>query len=907
MLKVYLSSTKADLQKYREAVSEILRAPLEFSVIDSYDAATGTVRETCLQDVATCDVYIGIIAWRYGHIPEDDDNPEGKSITELEYLRARETPGMERFLFMLDPAEPWPGDPEHDDTKNDPDGAGKKIKALRDTVLKDRAVLFKAQPEDLAGKVLRALMRWKPPPSWTKPYLVPMPERGHPIVGRTEVVEELWKLVLDGSSASLHFLPGVGKTTLALELVRDRARVLGHFEGVLWADLGSKPDYTLAYQEWAKALGIPKEVRDGCATDADWQSALRSAIGEHKLLIVLDDVWREAAAQTFVDLVPNGVFILTTRAGGTAFTGVHERTVRCVVPELSAPAARELIEALAPQVVRTHPREIDTLVKSVSGIPLALLLVGKYLRKASADGDQNRLRKAFQKMLKAGERFKLKQEARKSNAGDLSLKEIIEESYAMLAAHKEAQRAFLALSIFRPKPHHFTDDMAREVCAVDDDTIYELNDMGLLEYYGGPNSYTMHRVIAQFARDRLSQADSIALHRRAVDYFEKKLKDQGGPSRGEYLDWYRYEHADWQTLMDAWLYHLSHAGDEDGVMVAFVRRYFDAFWWWGYYQRFQFCEQMIDEWSPRRLREDFREALDHIQRFADSYPEGHQKRGRGDWGVVVDAILRLRRILKLEDGGANLARYNGRRVRAFTDFLLAEAYAYDEAGSGVGDPDKALAAYTLAHDRFVELGEPWVAAWILFYEADVRFDWGDSPGAALRSGQALDQTTGSRPAPERDPELIANLRRLQGDIALASGEPDTAIACYAAASFHAWMFQGIPEDADSYTMAFYREVTEERIATKLASLAATDPAQAEKLFLRLAEFWAPAREDTHPLAAQAAAEIINRRDAEEIAAGAFPTPLPEPRLREGAAEFAKRVRELAPRLAERLAALGIAA
>lgn len=121
------------------------------------------------------------------------------------------------------------------------------------------------------------------------------------------------------------------------------------------------------------------------------------------------------------------------------------------------------------------------------------------------------------------------------------------------------------------------------------------------------------------------------------------------------------------------------------------------------------------------------------------------------------------------------------------------------------------------------------------------------------------------------------------------------------------MFQGIPEDADSYTMAFYREVTEERIATKLASLAATDPAQAEKLFLRLAEFWAPAREDTHPLAAQAAAEIINRRDAEEIAAGAFPTPLPEPRLREGAAEFAKRVRELAPRLAERLAALGIAA
>jgi hypothetical protein len=116
----------------------------------------------------------------------------------------------------------------------------------------------------------------------------------------------------------------------------------------------------------------------------------------------------------------------------------------------------------------------------------------------------------------------------------------------------------------------------------------------------------MHRVITQFARDKLNPADSVALHRRAVAYFDSKLKEQAGPDRGEYLYWYRYEQADWQTLMDAWLYHLSHAGDEDGAMVAFVRRYFDAFWWWGYYQRFQFSEQMIDEWSPRRLREDFR-------------------------------------------------------------------------------------------------------------------------------------------------------------------------------------------------------------------------------------------------------------------------------------------------------------
>ncbi len=160
MLKVYLSSTNVDLKDYREAVTEILRAPLEFSVVDSYDAATGTVRESCLQDVATCQVYVGIIAWRYGHIPEDN-NRERKSITELEYLRAKEVPGMARFLFLLDAAEPWPGDKDHDDIKNGSEDAATKIKSLRERVVVDRATLFKAQPADLAGKVLRALERWK--------------------------------------------------------------------------------------------------------------------------------------------------------------------------------------------------------------------------------------------------------------------------------------------------------------------------------------------------------------------------------------------------------------------------------------------------------------------------------------------------------------------------------------------------------------------------------------------------------------------------------------------------------------------------------------------------------------------------------------------------------------------------
>ena len=43
-----------------------------------------TVRDGCLNDVSGCDAYVLILGHRYGHVPQDR-NPEGYSITELEY------------------------------------------------------------------------------------------------------------------------------------------------------------------------------------------------------------------------------------------------------------------------------------------------------------------------------------------------------------------------------------------------------------------------------------------------------------------------------------------------------------------------------------------------------------------------------------------------------------------------------------------------------------------------------------------------------------------------------------------------------------------------------------------------------------------------------------------------------
>src|SRR5258705_6128431 len=80
MARIYVSSTFADLENYRSAVGAALRRLNHQDVaMEYYVAEDMRPVERCLSDVASCDLYIGIFAFRYGYIPKDN-NPEGRSI-----------------------------------------------------------------------------------------------------------------------------------------------------------------------------------------------------------------------------------------------------------------------------------------------------------------------------------------------------------------------------------------------------------------------------------------------------------------------------------------------------------------------------------------------------------------------------------------------------------------------------------------------------------------------------------------------------------------------------------------------------------------------------------------------------------------------------------------------------------
>src|SRR5688572_23946295 len=153
MKKIYVSSTYKDLIDYRKAVFAALRK-MRHDVIgmEDYVAKDQCTVARCQADVATCDLYIGIFAWRYGYVPEED-NPEMKSITELEYKEASDT-GKTRLIFLLDNNVPW--SPELMDSYTGENKSGKRIKQFRAVLAKRSAGLFKS-PDDLATQVIAAV------------------------------------------------------------------------------------------------------------------------------------------------------------------------------------------------------------------------------------------------------------------------------------------------------------------------------------------------------------------------------------------------------------------------------------------------------------------------------------------------------------------------------------------------------------------------------------------------------------------------------------------------------------------------------------------------------------------------------------------------------------------------------
>ena len=125
--------------------------------MEHYVATDKRPVDVCLSDVEACDVYVGIFALRYGYVPSED-NPEGRSITELEYRKATaiEKP---RLIFLLKESSEWSSDQIDGVTGENERGA--KIEAFRTELAGVHTLRYFTSPSELASQVSVAINEWE--------------------------------------------------------------------------------------------------------------------------------------------------------------------------------------------------------------------------------------------------------------------------------------------------------------------------------------------------------------------------------------------------------------------------------------------------------------------------------------------------------------------------------------------------------------------------------------------------------------------------------------------------------------------------------------------------------------------------------------------------------------------------
>jgi hypothetical protein len=337
-------------------------------------------------------------------------------------------------------------------------------------------------------------------------------------------------------------------------------------------------------------------------------------------------------------------------------------------------------------------------------------------------------------------------------------------------------------------------------------------------------------------------------HERAAQYYEELLARDFTDNEGHtysYGEWYFLEHPSWQERKREWLFHtiqLPSLKQRKAALLELTELFLDAFWWWGNYVHFDFCDQILADVG--RLTEgrskgeaNSREAADASvrswpklrplrQALADVltyYPLRSVKSSGADWSRVENALLIIEDICGLS-GVSDGSPARERHMSGLLNVFLAHTWRYRAVGVAqravaYGQAEaKYFKALNLVSSRDSKEDDPWSRAWICFELAEMRL----SRTVAEASGKPIthSQVTGTMsqwqraadivqpPGESPDHELMSNLHRLLGDVEawLDKGDPVEAARCYGRAVMHAYLFHIVGGPPDEYTLQFYVDV-----------------------------------------------------------------------------------------------------
>ena len=367
MAKVYVSSTIADLEAERQAVIDWLVAA-QHQVVHSYRPGSGTVRDGCLADVDACDVYVLILGHRYGFQPPDD-NPEGLSITHLEFRQAARS-GKPRVVLLR---------------TSIPDVS---LSDVADPVMAALVFAFRAEVAgavragefgDLRGLVqqlstgvqaelekIQAELARQPAAPARAALVLRLAPRPPFLAGREDLLAELDARLADGDGRGplvvvLYGLAGAGKTSVALACAHNHLTQ----GGITWQFAAEDPAVLAAgFTELAVALGA--QERAGDPVVAVHGALAASAAG---WMLVFDNAPGPEAVEAFVPPVGNGRVLITSR------NALWPPGQGLEVPVLDLQVAADFVAARTGDADR---QAAAALAEAVGGLPLALEQAAAY-------------------------------------------------------------------------------------------------------------------------------------------------------------------------------------------------------------------------------------------------------------------------------------------------------------------------------------------------------------------------------------------------------------------------------------------------------------------------------------------------------------------------------------------------
>ena len=468
----------------------------------------GLSRRTSKRKLSAADVYVGIVAYRYGYI----DPGDGRSVTEIEFDYAGEL-GLQRLCFLSDPDYPWP--PEAIDADR------ARVEAFRRRLEQEVIRVTFTTVDDFRAKLIQALAAWRapdgarsagsdaaasrPPGASTVPPPAPL------VIGRDTDLENLKRRLGVGGGERrprtvVRGWPGVGKTTLLNALAHDADVASSFPDGLLWASAGQEPDPVAELGRWGSSLAAavqpPRDLADAMAR-------MRALLAGRRMLLIVDDVWETADAAPFLIGGPQCATVVTTRLADVARALVPAPGDVYLLGQLDREQALALLAELAPAVAAGFPEEAVRLVDDLEGLPLAIRVAARLLDAEAGYGWG--IRELVAELTAGAEllRSAAPEDRFDAATGVLpTLADLLRLSTDRLDPATRERFAFLGA--MAPKPATFDLAGMAGIWLLDDPrpTARTPVDRGLLEPQLGTGRFQLHSVLAMHARSLLDSEEA---------------------------------------------------------------------------------------------------------------------------------------------------------------------------------------------------------------------------------------------------------------------------------------------------------------------------------------------------------------------------------------------------------------